>query len=368
MSLRDRIRLLDDAARRGERVVVCIAQDKKAAQFRYRCENIVESTLKSKKWQTVWFLNSEISEILNRTNKIELVIIVRQAAKDNRILEFINEVKKLNIRVLFDLDDLIFDVPGVITLMKTIGSCNPIGWFGYMWGVRRIARVVDGFVATNEFLADRLRKSFKKPVVVIRNSLNKEQVDISRKFLKQKTYNDFVVGYFSGSPTHVKDFRLVEPELIKFLKMYDKAKLRVIGYMDFSDDMKKWIKLGRVESFGPVNYLDLQRFIADVNVNIAPLLVNEFTNCKSELKFFEAAVVETTTIASPTYAFKKAIENGKTGFLAQTGEWYEKLEYLYKHSEENKIIAKAAERYALKNYYGKEFLQEIERAYEFFAE
>ncbi|MBO7718339.1 glycosyltransferase, partial [Candidatus Saccharibacteria bacterium] len=94
---------------------------------------------------------------------------------------------------------------------------------------------------------------------------------------------------------------------------------------------------------------------------------NDFTNCKSELKFFEAGAVETTTIASPTYAFLKAIENGKNGFLARPGEWYDKLEYLYKHPEENKTIAKQARKYALKHYYGKEFLEEVEAAYDYFT-
>ena len=102
-------------------------------------------------------------------------------------------------------------------------------------------------------------------------------------------------------------------------------------------------------------------------MNIAPLLVNDFTNCKSELKFFEAAAVETTTIASPTYAFKKAIADGKNGFLAEPGEWYDNLEYLYQHPEENRKIALAAKKYALKHYYGKEFLEEVEVAYDYFA-
>ena len=107
--------------------------------------------------------------------------------------------------------------------------------------------------------------------------------------------------------------------------------------------------------------------MAEVDVNIAPLVLNDFTNCKSELKFFEAAAVETTTIASPSYTFKRAIKDGENGFLAQPGEWYEKLEYLYKHPEENKKIAKRARKYALKHYYGKEFLKEVEAAYDYFA-
>ena len=58
-----------------------------------------------------------------------------------------------------------------------------------------------------------------------------------------------------------------------------------------------------------------QRLIAEVEINISPLKENQFTNCKSELKFFEAAACGTLTLASPTYAFKKSIVHGVTGFL-----------------------------------------------------
>jgi glycosyltransferase involved in cell wall biosynthesis len=107
--------------------------------------------------------------------------------------------------------------------------------------------------------------------------------------------------------------------------------------------------------------------MAEVDVNIAPLVINDFTNCKSELKFFEAAAVETTTIASPNYSFKKAITDGKNGFLAKPEEWYQKLEYLYNHPEENRKIALEAKKYALKHYYGEEFLKEVEETYDYFA-
>ena len=77
--------------------------------------------------------------------------------------------------------------------------------------------------------------------------------------------------------------------------------------------------------------------------------------------------METTTIASPTYVFKKAIKDGENGFLAKPGGWYDKLKYLYRHPEDNRIIALAAKEYALKHYYGEEFLKEVEAAYDYFA-
>src|SRR4029450_4341109 len=56
-------------------------------------------------------------------------------------------------------------------------------------------------------------------------------------------------------------------------------------------------------------------------INIVPLQDNAFTNCKSELKYFEAAVVGTITIASPVHSFKRAIRHGENGLLAHAQDW-----------------------------------------------
>ena len=87
------------------------------------------------------------------------------------------------------------------------------------------------------------------------------------------------------------------------------------------------------------DHLNLQRVIAEVEINIAPLQDNTFTNCKSELKFFEAAAVGTRTVATPTFTFRRAIRDGETGRLARTHEWDEAL-------AEGVILLRDPERYA----------------------
>jgi glycosyltransferase involved in cell wall biosynthesis len=69
------------------------------------------------------------------------------------------------------------------------------------------------------------------------------------------------------------------------------------------------------------DFLNLQRLIAEVEVNIAPLQDNSFTNCKSELKFFEAAICGTPTLATPTFTFRNSIVDGKTGCLVPSHAW-----------------------------------------------
>ena len=73
----------------------------------------------------------------------------------------------------------------------------------------------------------------------------------------------------------------------------------------------------------------MQKKIAEVDVNIVPLLVNQFTNCKSELKYFEAGIVGTITCASPSFTYQKAISHGVNGYLCNSDEWFDTLMKIY---------------------------------------
>lgn len=347
--------------------ILYAVKDDRNTQYRYRVLNIVEALSLGGRWKIEICRTNDVYKVVSK-----IVVLVRQTTKNRKILDGVADWQLNGKKVLFDLDDLVFDYRDLGLIMKTVHEKSWFYWLGYIWGIRRIAKKVDGFTCTNEFLAEKLKRSFGKPVKVIRNSLNKEQVETSKRVVKKKKVrkgidDEFLIGYFAGSPTHVKDFALVEPELIRFLDGHKNAKLRIVGYMRLSSKMRELVDSGCVEVMGLVNYLKLQELMGEVDVNIAPLVINDFTNCKSELKFFEAAVVEATTIASPNYSFKKAIKNGENGFLAKPGEWYDKLEYLYNHPEENRKIALAAKKYALKHYYGEEFLKEVEAAYDYFA-
>jgi hypothetical protein len=110
---------------------------------------------------------------------------------------------------------------------------------------------------------------------------------------------------------------------------------------------------GRIERFPLQNFLNLQHLIGQTEINIAPLLDNALTQCKSELKFFEAAIVGTITIATPTMPFRSAIADRVTGLLAADDEWESKLRQavsLIDSPNDHMSMAKAAFLHVHKNY------------------
>ena len=368
-SLEERVCILKDAKKKGKRIAAYYVEVPDSMTFRYRCYNTFQSTLKSSRWQAIYFFAEEKEAIRELLSEIDLFILGRQFGNSKKVDGLIRMVKAKKIPLILDIDDLIFDKKYFRIVLNTIGQTNYWNyWVENFTENRNVAKRMDGFIVTNDFLGKKIEKSFNRPYQVIKNSLDREQIMASDAYLRLglKDNEWFKIGYFSGSSTHENDLEMALPEVLEFMNDYPKTKLRIVGWMEFDERARRFLDNGRIERVPPVDFRKLQRMMCEVDVNIAPLVINDFTNCKSELKFFEAARVETTTIASPTYTFSRAIEDGKNGFLAYPGEWYDKLEFLYKHLDENQRIAAAARKYVLKHYYGKEFLEKAEKAYDFY--
>ena len=105
----------------------------------------------------------------------------------------------------------------------------------------------------------------------------------------------------------------------------------------------------RIEWRDFVTHAELPKEIARFDINLAPLEDgNPYCESKSELKFFEAAIADVPTIASPTGPFRRAIEHGVTGFLAgTTDEWLYALRQLLESASLRARLGRAAHLSAL---------------------
>jgi glycosyltransferase involved in cell wall biosynthesis len=114
-------------------------------------------------------------------------------------------------------------------------------------------------------------------------------------------------------------------------------------FVELSQDLARY--RDRIEFYPMQDFLNLQRLIAEVEINIAPLQDNYFTNCRSELKFFEAAICGTLTLATPTFSFRNSIIHGQTGLLVPSYKWDQALEEavsIVDDKERYDVIAEAA--------------------------
>jgi len=370
-----RCRLLREYLKEGIPVALLLYERADTSTFRYRAYNVMQITRYSRKWKSIYFFMNEIEMLLPYLSKISLAIIIR--VRWTHVIEkFINEVKSNHIPLLFDVDDLIFDTKYLPIVTNTLNvpfkdDRDYEFWFGCISRIEYTAASADGFIATNSFLGDRLKAKFNKPYGVIPNFLNEEQLCISERCCEQKknqiSRNPFTIGYFSGTPSHVNDFKVIYQEIILLLEEFKNIELKVVGFMEFPKEIQPMIKTGRVTFTPLVDFLELQCLISQVDINIVPLVKNIFTNCKSELKYFEAAVVNTITCATPTEVYTKAIQHGETGFLCEQGKWYDTLKNIYKEKEDCQYILNNAYEHVCEYYSGARIVEKVEEAYDKFS-
>lgn len=325
--------------------------------FRYRVYNICQALEYSEHWEGSYFFEEELQLLENFLHHIHIVIFVR-TPWSFPIDTFFHKVTKQGIPTIFDVDDLVFNIEKIPLIMNTLGSDIALPsysyWFSYVSRLWMMGKMCDALTSTNEILAEQLHKTFNKPSCVINNFLNNEQIEISEKIYNQKLNRDitnpnFTIGYFSGSLSHKHDFHRIAIEIRDLLIKYPNMRLEVVGYMEISKVLLDLVQKKQILQTPFVDFKILQKKIGAVDVNIVPLFNNEFTNCKSDLKFFEASIVGTITCATPTSVFSNSIQHAETGFLCQEGDWYATVESIFKKDYSSSLITKARD-HCLKKY------------------
>lgn len=311
-----------------------------SSTFRYRVYNMIQALHDFQDEYSAAFFSVDEIDKLDRIIDISDILIICRSKYTNKLNRLITRAKNKGKTVFFDVDDLVFE-PGYVqlildTLDQDLNHPNVWDfWFAYIGRIRATLDLCDSVITTNNYLAQKIGLYTKKPVSVIPNFLNREQMEISVKIYDEKRRNGFLrdntihIGYFSGTPSHNKDLELASDALVHLLKKDPRIIIRIVGYMEIKGELKNF--QNRIERLPLYDFVNLQRVIGEVEVNIIPLQDNEFTNCKSELKFFEAGIVGTTSMSSPIYTFSTAIQDGKNGFLAKSFEWYDKLFSLINH-------------------------------------
>jgi len=334
ISFEKRLRFL--LLKNKKRKVVYITKEMDA-RFRYRVYNMCQALEYSTQWEGIFFTTEELRYLKKYLDRIDVIIFSR-TWWSLKLDQFLFIAKKAKIPTVFDIDDLVFNVKMIPSLMNTLNvGFNEDAYTYWFSNVSRIYLMADKcnfIIATNLFLQKQLKKIFTTKVFLINNFLNKEQLHFSEQLYNIKknsqSQRPFVIGYFSGSASHINDFKRVALSIYALMEKYSDITLEVTGYMEFPTFLEKYIQSERIKHFKFVDFLTLQKKIAKVDVNIMPLVNDVFTNCKSELKYFEASIVGTPSCATPVYVYRNNIKDGKTGFLCDEIDWFQTIERIYK--------------------------------------
>ncbi len=293
------------------------------------------------------------SATLEQSARSAQVLILQRVSRDSRVETIFHIARNNRAIVLTDIDDLVF-IPDSIRWIDSPDFQDTVRASLYRDMLERNKRTLeqsDGVIASTEYLAEQAR-AYGKPAWVHRNGFSLEMLSLSRKAIETKARSQqaVVIGYASGTPTHDRDFALVQPVLRTLLDHYPHLHLYVAGHLNPGSAWGNTIS--RVKKIPFIEWRQLPQVLAGFTLNLAPLREdNPFSQSKSEIKFMEAALVGSATIASPTDAFCSAIRDGQTGFLASTpAEWESVLTRLIEQPELKDVVATAARREVIERY------------------
>jgi SAM-dependent methyltransferase len=223
----------------------------------------------------------------------------------------------------------------------------------------------DYATCTTRALCKRIELLGKK-CSVVPNTINKCQFELAQEIKGANRATDGTkvrIGYFSGTRTHDKDFMEVSDALYEVMGKNPIVKFHLVGILDLDP---KFLTFGkRIVRQPLMDYIEMQRYLAGMDINLAPLEMNNaFTAGKSELKIFEAALLGIPTVASATDSYAGCITDGVNGFLAATKEeWVEKLEKLIQDAELRLKIAGQAEKDFAQRYFIKNVIKDVIGSY-----
>jgi glycosyltransferase involved in cell wall biosynthesis/predicted SAM-dependent methyltransferase len=328
----------------------------------YRVERFVD-TLNTIGYSATWMRMEELAGRMSELSNFDALVIWR-VSWNSTLAQAVSIIRSRGMKVIFDVDDLMIDpkfariklIDGIRSQFlkeKSVGD--------HYSKVRETMLAADLCITTTDELAFHMRLA-GKPTFVVPNGFDHITLETSRAAARSWLSNrdDLIrIGYAGGSRTHQRDLSVAIEAIAKILTENTKCRLVLFRSVDGLNplvdihEFKCMDKLHEQVEWRPLQKLaDLPNELARFDINLAPLEVgNVFCEAKSELKFFEAALVSVPTIASPTGPYRRAIEHGKTGFLAATADdWYTCLSKLIDDSSLRESIALKAYHSSLANF------------------
>jgi glycosyltransferase involved in cell wall biosynthesis len=291
-------------------------------------------------------------DCLNALSTHSLVIFYRMPAYPEA-MDLICEAKRLNVRTLWEVDDLIFDREVLINskMLSRLGR-GVLGTLIEGAALYREAMLAcDEGIASTSGLADAMQAAGVPVVSVVENGLDQQTLKAAEKHLnRNRIADDWVrIVYGSGTDTHDVDFAEAADAILHIMNEFPRVKLRLIGLLELPKGFEQFTS--RIERMEFCKYEEYLVYLAECDISIAPLENYIFNDAKSNIKFLEASIMKVPSVCSPRSAYTSVIVDGENGLLAEKlAEWKQALTRLLESTELRSSIAEAAYKTVLNRY------------------
>ncbi len=325
------------------------------APYRYRCLHQAEALRYLGYSVEVYDIAQyPYRELLDRFR----VVVMHRPTFHPNLEAAIEEGRKRGVRFVFETDDLVFD-PDLLYQLEDAQTGDEELRQVYAEMMRQYQRAiarVDGVSTSTLSLKRAIETRFPgTPVAVLPNrasaDMERQAAETLTRLGGDRDRSVVRLGYLSGTKTHQRDFAECEPALRAIAARYPQARFQVVGHLDLSPELvAAWGD--RLERLPILPWEKLPEVYAHLDINLAPLERDqEFTAGKSELKYFEAALLGVPTVASRWGTYAEVIRHGETGFLCgDRAEWTTVLGELIEDSALRDRVGQAASQEARDRY------------------
>lgn len=262
---------------------------------------------------------------------------------------YLDEAFRLKISTGYDIDDPIFD-SDIYSKNKNLDAIAPHEKENLLRNTaiyRSFMKKCDFIITSTPGMVKAIKKHTKKHIFLWRNLIDSETLNALKYsnevyFPSKKTKKDFVISYMSGSRAHEADFMEAMESIRKILTTLDFVKLNITGYAEYGKELKAEFP-DKVRLLPFSDYYTYLSKYQDVDLNIIPLVCDEFNDCKSAIRMMEAALFNVPTMVSKIGDFLNIIEDKNNGILIEnSADWYQEILHYIKNRSSLREIGKNA--------------------------
>lgn len=321
--------------------------------FHYRVKQKIEQ-LNILDCHVEWLSWSEIDDCKQRIHFVDIVIFYR-APGFLKVMDLIHHAKSLGKLVCYDLDDLIFDRNKLAEkFSQTSAQLSDKDVQDILKGADLYKEAIQacsyGIASTPELQQKMAHLVEKKQCYLLPNGLDDDILRVADLPVPKKMTERVTLFYGSGTKTHDDDFALIGDALSKLIQLYPQVHVVIAGHLTLPAKLQN--STGRIQRLPLMDFSSYLYSLRQTDIAIAPLKTSLFADCKSEIKWLEAAAMGVPSVVSDTARYRDVIEHGENGLIATNSEaWFLELEKLVLDFQLRRNIAENAMKTVLKNYH-----------------
>ncbi len=306
-------------------------------------------------WKVVNYL-SDITTAIRECIALDAVIFYRVPASAD-VLWSLTMLRRAEIPIFFEIDDLMFDenyfppsfesYAGQITHDLYVSLVLATSTF------QACMAACDYAIASTPALAAAMEpRVLSGSAFVHRNALGHAHERSYDEPSQHRDRSKVRIFYGTGTKAHNEDFEsnLAGPLARLLRERGDTIELILMGYLVLPRVLRPF--MSQIVLQAPV--WDLRSYwnvVREMDISIAVLDRGLIADCKSEIKWLEAAMLAVPSVVTATKTYAEIIRDGETGLLVEDSSgWYTQLNALVADRAKRRTIGEAARKVALERY------------------